>query len=264
MVDIQPPKLYLNGLPKSGIHLAQQMVACLFKQVKPENNWFGTNPWTIERYELDKVIDEFTAIRSQHYLKGHTGYMTEIDRLFETLHLAMLFVYRDLRDVVVSQTYHILNDDKDKYIHMGRWVYDQLGAESKEAVMWECIVGNETLPGVIDRWNEYEPWMDLPYVHTVRFEDMIQKPEKVASEFFDWVYGIAIAEDDLYLQGDVRREAINLMVAEMKKKFERSTFRKGTSGQWKREFTPEHVAAFTETDKDNVLYKLGYAKQVDW
>ena len=111
MVDIQPPKLYVNGFPKSGLHLAIQMVSCLFEPVKPKSNWFGTNPWTIVRYDLDSVIDEFTAIKSQHYLKGHTGYMSEIDQLFEALRLAMLFVYRDLRDVVVSQTHHILSDD---------------------------------------------------------------------------------------------------------------------------------------------------------
>ena len=259
MVDIQPPKLYLNGFPKSGLHLAQQMVYRMFDPVNPEDNWYGTNPWTVLKFDLDKAIDKVSAITPGHYLKGHMGYMAELNELFNLLQVVMLFIYRDLRDVAVSQTYHIMNDDGKSYAPRSQ--YSHL---TKDEIMLSVIEGKGILAGVVERWTDYAPWMDLPNVHPVRFEDMIKKPEKVAGEFFDWVYRIAIAEDDLYLQGDVRRESISLMVAEMKKKFERSTFRKGTAGQWKREFTPEHVAAFKEADQDNVLYKLGYARKVDW
>jgi len=42
------------------------------------------------------------------------------------------------------------------------------------------------------------------------------------------------------------------------------TFRKGTTGQWRSEFSEEHVRLFKETDKNGELVRLGFAKDRDW
>ena len=257
-----PPKLYVNGFPKSGLHLATQMVACLFAPVDTENNWYGTNPWTLTKYHLEEAVDKFSEIQSGQYRKGHIGYQAEIDELLNVLNVAMVLVYRDLRDVVVSQTYHIL-DDTNKLKHPGRKYYEHLNGD-KNAVMLECITGNDYLPGIIERWGDYAKWMDCQYVLPVRFEDMVKRPHKVAKTFFNWVYGLAIETDEVYLDKDIRNRTVELMVSTMRKKDISVTFRKGKTGQWRREFTPEHVKAFKEMDKDNVLFGLGYVKKPDW
>ena len=260
MINLQPPKLYINGFPKSGLHLAQQMIYRMFDPVNPDDNWYGTNPWTVLKFDLDKAIDKISTITPGHYLKGHMGYMPELDELFTLLDVAMVFIYRDLRDVAVSQTYHIMTDDGKTYAPRSQYSH----LTTKDEVMLSVIEGKGIFAGVVERWNDYAPWLDMSHVHSIRFEDMVKKPEKVAGDFFDWVYGLALSRDDAYLDKTVRRESIDLMVSEMKKKFERSTFRKGTTAQWKREFTHEHVTAFKATDKDNALYKLGYARKTDW
>ena len=117
MLEITPPRLYVNGFPKSGLHLSTQMVNCLFEPVSTENNWYGTNAWTLSRHSLDQAVDKFSEIKPRHFLKGHAGYMSELDELCDVLRVAMLLIYRDLRDVVVSQTYHILSENEN--LHHG-------------------------------------------------------------------------------------------------------------------------------------------------
>ena len=262
MLEITPPKLYVNGFPKSGLHLSTQMVNCLFEPVSTENNWYGTNAWTLSKYSLDKAVDKFSEIEPRHFLKGHTGYMSELDELCNVLRVAMLLIYRDLRDVVVSQTYHILSESVDLN-HFGRRYYDHLDGD-KSAIMLEVITGNEYMPGIIDRWNDYSPWMARPYVMAVKYGDMVKRPHDVAKRFFNWVHDLATQGSDTYIDKKVRSAVVETMVSVMKKKDISVTYRRGKTGEWKREFTSEHVAAFKEADKDNVLYSLGYTKRANW
>ncbi|MBU2099597.1 MAG: hypothetical protein KKD00_12600, partial [Gammaproteobacteria bacterium] len=69
-------RLYLNGFPKSGLHLAELMVSAIFKPVRPDHNWYGTNAWTTELKNLDKS-PKLAAIEPGHYLKGHSGWSEE-------------------------------------------------------------------------------------------------------------------------------------------------------------------------------------------
>lgn len=263
MDNIIPPRLYVNGFPKSGLHLAMRMTLPLFQQAREETVWFGTNAWTTERHNLDNAVDYFEEIEPGELLMGHTGYMPELKDLFNTFHILMLLVYRDLRDVAISQTYHILDDQGGMLNHPWR---DRYSTDFDEALL-QVIEGMPELPGVVERWETYMPWMELPFVQTVRFEDMIKKPHWAAKRFFEWIYMVAILQsgyEAAYIDKDLKQDIIKGLVFEMGQRHLSPTFRKGKTGSWKREFKPEHVKAFKKTDPDNVLMKLGYVKKEDW
>ena len=263
MLDIEQPKLYINGFPKAGLHLAGRMARPMFKPAREDNVWYGTNPWTVARQHLDKAVDTLQLVQRGQYLQGHTGYLPELEDLFRALGFTMLLVYRDLRDVVVSQTYHIRGDEV-KLRHSGRHLYDGM---SKEEVMLAVINGLDIFDGIFERWATYEPWLDCDFVHAVKFEDMVKKPRWCAKRFIEWIYSIALNEkgyESAYLDKNVLHPAVEWLVFEMAQKDKSITFRKGKTGQWKREFTPKVVKAFKEADKFNALYRLGYVKKVNW
>ena len=260
---IEPPPLYVNGFPKAGLHLAIRMAIPLYEWADKENIWYATNAWTTARHSLDKAVDKLESIKPGQMLMGHTGYLPELHQLFDVLRIAMLLVYRDLRDVAVSQTYHILDDKGGILSHAGR---DDYSRDKQEALL-QVIQGIERWPGLIERWDVFEGWLDLPFVFPVRFEDMIKKPRWCAKRFFQWIYSAAICktgEANVYLDQELQKHIIEHMALEMSQKEESTTYRRGKSGEWKREFSPEHVTAFKEADRNNALLRLGYANRVNW
>jgi len=183
--------------------------------------------------------------------------------VFNALQILMMLVYRDLRDVAVSQTHPIIDDKEGALQHPGRHLY----SKDFDEVLMDVINGIDEYPGVMERWRTYEPWMSKPFVHSVRFRDMVKKPHWAAKKFFEWIHGVMLieaGESDGFIDRDLKQSIVEWMVFEMRQTHLSTTFRKGKTGGWKREFKPEHVKAFKETDTDNALLRLGFVKEADW
>jgi sulfotransferase 6B1 len=261
---IKPPKLYVNGFPKSGLHLAERMAVGMLAPLNADNNWFGTNAWKTERHNLAQAAIVLGALRPGQFIKGHSGYLRALEALLVGLGIGMALIYRDLRDVVVSQAYHVTSDNPDLN-HPGTEYFQSL--PDREAVMLAIIEGTDEWPGIIERWKTYAGWHDSPHVLGLRFEDMIHKPEREAGRMFDYLYQLSMRDSGVsgFLQtAAIRKAAINGMLTEMGHKEMSTTYRKGRSGEWKYEFTPRLVMAFKAADRDNWLMRLGYVDREDW
>jgi len=257
---LQLPRLYLNGFPKSGLHLAELMVRSVFSPVDKKYNWYATNAWVTESRHLD-IAPKLAVTEQGQYFKGHAGYNEYLKDLLIGLEIGVVFVYRDLRDVAVSQTYHILSD-KEQLLHPAKEIYPKNFDDALTAV----IEGLGEYAGIIERWNTFAPWLDKYWVYCVKFEDMIKKPEKVASGFYDYFYQMALLHaniETLTIDKRAKNKSCAHIVASMKER-KSLTFRKGKTGQWKYEFKPKHVELFKKHDTQNVLMKLGYEKHKDW
>jgi len=257
---LQLPRLYLNGFPKSGLHLAELMVRSVFSPVDKKYNWYATNAWVTESRHLD-IAPKLAVTEPGQYFKGHSGYNEYLKDLFIGLEIGVVFIYRDLRDVAVSQTYHILSD-KEQLLHPAKEIYPRNFDDALTAV----IEGLGEYSGIIERWEAYQHWMDKYWIYCVKFEDMIKRPEKAASGFYDYFYQMALAHADietLTIDKEAKNKSVAHIVTSMKKR-KSVTFRKGKTGAWKYEFTPQHVDLFKKHDKNNVLMKLGYEKRKDW
>lgn len=261
MTRVEPPRLYLNGFPKAGLHLAERMAVAMYQPVKPEWNWFGTNAWTIKRHNLEQAALALGAIEPGMFLKGHMGYLKALEALFCGLKIGMVFIYRDLRDVVVSQTYHILSDKKDKLFHTGREQYLKLG--SKENIMIAVIEGIDGYPGIFERFESFAPWLDREWALKMPYEEMLLKPERAAKRFFEYSVSLSANGNETYVDKRVRKAAIDGILLEMKQRQLSPTYRKGKRGQWKYEFTPRVTACFKEHDP-GYLARLGYEKDGNW
>ncbi len=256
-VEVEAPRLYLNGFPKSGLHLADLMAKCIARPLLETKNWLGNikqSAWGSEMMTVERVEKILDKIPAGAYIKGHMAYDDAIKQALLDRHFSVILIYRDLRDVVVSQAHHILNENDERFKHPGKELYRSLG--SFENILEAVINGIDCYPGVFDRWKLFEPWAQLPWVYKMRFADMVERPNETAGLFIRYVYGRAASSRGMHLtlnRSDYE-EQVRVMVKVMQIK-ETATFRKGKTGGWKEEFTPKIIELFEKKAEE---YNYGY------
>jgi len=258
-LKIELPRLYVDGFPKSGLHLAELMVASLYHP-NPRKVWFGTNAWTTEKNNMDKLA-ALATIDKGHYMKGHSGYDAEFDRMLTGLQIGMVFIYRDLRDVVVSQAYHILSSD-EHLKHPARELYPN----NLQGVMKCVIEGIGDFDGIFPRWMSYEKWLHKSWVYPVKYDELLKRPHKVAKGFIEYVISLELYhtnQEQAHIDKEHFHDTVEHIVKNTRNKGT-VTFRKGKAHQWRYEFTPELVELFKEHDTDNMLVRLGFEKNRNW
>lgn len=264
-------KWYLNGFPKSGLHCAVQFMKPLARLMPPGQlhplPWVGTfkhNSWSDEWQDITAQLYNLCRLWPGHYFKGHCAWQPEIEHFMWYAGLAHVFIFRDLRDVAVSQAHHILSDDPI-FNHPGRDQYRDLGGFDE--VLEAVIVGLDCYPGVVDRWRLYAPWLDVAWVFQFRYEDALKNPPGMAErlvqyglERFGGIFGLRLRP----AEGQMEMAVEAMVHSAVDKREESLTFRQGKAGGWMEAFTERHKVLFKETDRDGWLVRLGYEQDDDW
>lgn len=262
------PKYVLNGFPKAGLHLVATMIEPICPEVPAEGlytrAWAGTfrgKSWTNERLPIEQTTYLLSRLRIASHIKGHLGYDPNISRFLWLTGAAVVFIYRDFRDVAVSQAYHILDDE---LYHPDKELYRQLG--SFDEVLKAVIVGLEGYPGIFERWVQFAPWLDVEWVHKVHFEEAIEDRAHVAGEILK--YGLrrttAIWNYEITFQQEALDAAIAAMVEASHDTDRSATFRKGVASDWREHFTEEIKDLFKAADKEKWLQRLSYENDDNW
>ena len=181
-----------------------------------------------------------------------------------------MFLYRDLRDVAVSQAFHCLSPDDPladrKLWHPGKAEYRAINeAQGFEGVLRAVIEGLPHWPGLFERWAEYAPWLESEWVLAIKYEDLMGQPIETLSKVLKYLFGRAAALEGFALEID---EA-DLVVAAgncldvMRETGMSPSFREGKSGGWAQHFTPSLVASFKER-AGTWLVDLGYEQDDGW
>lgn len=258
------PKVFINGFPKAGLHLTELMVTCLARPFvnRPWVGSFQGNSWMTEFQDMEYIKARFWCPTPNTYVKGHCGYTDEIGEMLYDFDFAVIFVCRDLRDVAVSQSHHVTEED-ERLVHPDKEVYQKL--KNHDEVLKAVITGIEGYPGIIERWETYAGWYDSPWAMKLHFEHMIDNPRPTAELIVRYVYGRAAQAMGLSitLNGEDMDRVVDAMLNMSKRTGMSATFRKGTTQQWKEEFTPEIKDLFKERAGD-WLIKMGYEKDNDW
>ncbi len=263
-------RFYLNGFPKSGLHLLAQMMYPIAYQMPKD--WLDT-PWvgmfqkqsfTDERAPINQITFGLARIYEGRYMKGHCGWDQVIEDYIYYAGIIHIFIYRDLRDVAVSQTYHILNADGKKTFHPDQELFLELGGFDE--ILSAVIQGIDIYPGVIHRWEQYAGWLDVDWTLSIKFSTIRNQPIIVSKIIV--AHMISRMTKILRMGVQVEEEKLKRVIVAMsqagKMRSQSPTFRKGVVGSWKEHFTEKHVEQFKETDKANWLHKLGFEKELDW
>ncbi|MEB3330801.1 MAG: hypothetical protein VKQ33_16385, partial [Candidatus Sericytochromatia bacterium] len=189
-------RVYINGFPKAGTHLVEQMVRQIAAPItdRPWLGSFARNSWSTEMAHIDRALSVIGQFPAGGYLKGHMGWHPDISEAFRNAGVAMIFIHRDLRDVAVSTTYHILNDEvdengNDKLVHPGKEAFRALGGFHD--ILKGVIVGIPGYPGVVERWQHYKPWLYEKWVLSLSFSEIVNNPQMSASLMLRYVAGVS-------------------------------------------------------------------------
>jgi hypothetical protein len=264
--EVLRPRIYINTFPKSGTHLANLICAHL-AHIQEPRHWLGSfngNSWKSEWVAKDYLLRVIRGQPEGTWYQGHMGYDPRVEKAFDEMNVCMFFVYRDLRDVAVSQTYHIEHPDDDKCRHPNKALYKEMA--SHEDRLLAVINGVSEFPGIIERWKLYASWLDVPWVLPVRYEDMRQRPEWVAEKAVNYVIERTTKAYDVrsVFFAETILNAINKAIDNLGTTKYSASYRKGNVGDWQTEFTPKIKKAFKKADQDNWLERLGYTDETEW
>lgn len=270
-LEAYKPRVYLNGFPKAGLHMLEQMVGLMVGPSTVGMNgtrWLGTykwNSWSMQWQDLRRYLWRLSCLERGTYLMGHSGHHKKIERLLRYANIGHIFLYRDLRAIAVSQAHHIWDEDQPFWQHEHKDLYRMLG--SYDAVLMAVIEGLGPYPGVVERWAEYAPWLKSKHALHLTYRELHDDLQRSMGRIVLYLLNNATA----LLEGNQFK--IEMDPEDIKRLAERAeevtgthstTFRRGVVDSWRDEFKPEHVEAFKRSDVDGWLIKLGFETNPDW
>ena len=197
------------------------------------------------------------------FVKSHTGYREEFIEVMGEQEIGMVFIFRDLRDVLCSTKRHLEQENGQHYIHPGRVLFNKL--EGDEARLLALLEGFGPWGGLFERWEMYAPWLEQENVLPMPFEFMRLYPRQAVSLFIRYALGRSVLPNgwQIGLYDDDLERHVTFTIDQMKKTQLSATFIKGQVGSWKEEFTPRVKEAFKAKAGD-WLQRLGYEDSEDW
>ncbi|MFC0237161.1 sulfotransferase domain-containing protein [Fictibacillus phosphorivorans] len=240
---------FFNSFPKSGTHLMFQILTGIHSITFDQNLhlYEGVSAQLAEHQrELEKLSDN-------EFLSGHIYYSASWASLLQDLNMKQIFLYRDLRDVVVSYNYYI--EKVNAPLHQ----YFKKKQLSKKERMLSIIRGIPELghQDIHDWFSEFKGWLSAPNVLSIKFEDLLRS-EGSLDESVQKIVQFVTEEDKENIDHTVIKRAKENISTQ-----DSATFRKGTIGNWKEEFDEEITLVFKE-NAGQLLIELGYETDLRW
>ena len=252
------PPIFGNSKPKSGSHLLLQILNG-FTRIMPykyvEADPIRTIKKDGERRTVDDVLSDLKQIPpgviGWGYVEAtpeNVAYLCQPDRV-------NYFIYRDPRDMLVSQVFFATDMHEDHGMHEYYNSLPDFGERLKVAITGIDRQGLYMV-SVKQRYESVFQWLEQKDVLCIRFEDLINDRDATLNTMLDEV------ESTGYTIPTPREKALSILIDAIQPK-KSHTFRSGKTGGWKQHFTEEHKKLFKEVTRD-LLVKLGYEKNNDW
>ncbi|MCW5875544.1 MAG: sulfotransferase domain-containing protein [Anaerolineales bacterium] len=252
------PAVVGNAMPKSGSHLLIQILNGL-TELGPFVNP-GMPP--INRSAANRNLPEAEMLASLRclgpgdiayaYLHARSPYLEELTRPG----MAAFFIYRDPRDVIVSQVFYATEMHRGHGMHE---YYNQALSSTEERIN-AAIEGVQTdsarLSPIGVKYEHYLDWLDQPAVLSLRFEDLVLDRSVALGRILDHLAARG------FTPGANRQQAIETLAAAVQPHAS-GTFRRGQPGEWREHFTLANKQNFKAATGD-LLQRLGYEKDRNW
>lgn len=254
------PILFANSFPKSGTHLLTQILSG-FTQFAPFVN-SGLNAIRSFEGQSGKARDAHKMAREIKQLLpgdisyGHVHAYPQMQKLLAAEGMAAFFIYRDPRDVVVSHV-HYVSDINSRHVHH-RYYQEELSTfeERLETSIRGLPDAQHPFPNISARFGPFMDWLNRDDIYSLRFEDLIDNREEAISKIIQFVVSRGFITD---VPAKRMQEALSKSIDPKKS----PTFRSGTSGAWKKQFSQQHKSIFKRLSGD-LLIRLGYEKDQNW
>ena len=254
----EAPPIFGNAKPKSGSHLLLQVLNG-FTRIMPYR-YVEADPVRTIKYEGGRRNqDEILAdLRNQPAGVIRWGYVDATPQIASFLTQSgrvNFFIYRDPRDLLVSQVFFATDMHEEHGMHNFYTSLPDFGERLKVAITGIDRDGLYMV-SVKQRYEGVFQWLNQKNVMCLRFEDLINNRDATLASMLDEV------EKTGYKIPTPRETALPILVDAIQPKKSR-TFRSGKTGGWHEFFTDEHKNLFKDIAGD-LLVRLGYEGNNDW
>lgn len=254
----EAPPIFGNSKPKSGSHLLLQILNG-FTRIIPYKYVAAQPVRTINknggRRLADHIAKDLRAVPQGVIGWGYVEASPENVSVLCQPDRVNYFIYRDPRDMLVSQVFFATDMHEHHGMHGLYKSLPDFGERLKIAITGIDRDGLKMV-SVKQRYEGVFQWLEQPGVMCIRFEDLINKRDATLNAMLDEV------EKTGYEVPTLREKAIEVLVDAIQPS-KSHTFRSGKTGGWKEYFTDDHKKLFKETSGD-LLVKLGYEENNNW
>ncbi len=255
------PPVFGNSKPKSGSHLLLQILNG-FTQIMPYRYVDADPIRTIRkdggRRTEDEVLADLYAVPQGVIGWGYLEATKENVSFLTAAGRVNYFIYRDPRDMLVSQVFFATDMHGEHGMHDYYNSLPDFGARLNAAITGIDRDGLKMV-SVKQRYEGVFQWLDASRqknVMCIRFEDLINNRDATLNAMLDEV------EKTGYKIPTPREKALSILVDAIQPK-KSHTFRSGKTGGWNQHFTEDHKKLFKDVAGD-LLVNLGYEKDNDW
>jgi len=252
------PPIFGNGKPKSGSHLLLQVLNG-FARVMPYKYVEADPVRTIERdgsrKKAEQIAKEITKTPAGVIGWGYVDATPENLAVLCQPQRVNFFIYRDPRDMLVSQVFYATDMQAEHGMHAYYKALPDFGERLKVAITGIDHDGLHMV-NVRRRYEGVFRWLEQPGVLCIRFEDLLNQREGVLNAMLDQV------EKTGYSIPTPRNKALQILTDAIQPG-KSHTYRAGKAGGWRDFFTDEHKRLFKDVAGD-LLVRLGYEKTNNW
>jgi len=247
-----------NSKPKSGSHLLLQILNG-FTRIMPYR-YVDANPIrTItkdgRRKTQNEILDELKKIPNGVIGWGYLEAANENASFLTRSGRVNYFIYRDPRDMLVSQVFFATDMYEEHGMHEYYKSLPDFNARLKVAITGTDQDGLHMV-SVKKRYEGVFQWLEQKDVMCIRFEDLINNRNATLNAMLDEV------EKTGYKIPTPREKALSVLIEAIQPK-KSHTFRSGKTGDWREHFTEENKKLFKDVAGD-MLVRLRYEKSNDW
>ena len=252
------PVYLANSFPKSGTHLLLQILSAFPNAHQYKMMLASTPSLTLRQRSDENVIGHVRNFVPGEVLGAHLFHNAKFISSMDRRNVAHYFIYRDLRDVVVSEMHYLKSMNHWHRLH--KFMLSLSSDNDRISALLTGIESSEfgvNYPGIDVRWRLYSGWMRENSVYSIKFENLMDptKKEALIREMVHFAEQRSSADWRVEkVVGDALK-AINPSRSH--------TFRSGETGAWQRVFTCEHKEIMKESTGD-ILIELGYETDQSW
>lgn len=254
----EAPPVFGNSKPKSGSHLLLQILNG-FTRIMPYRYVEAEPIRTItkegRRKTKEEILGELENLPRGVIGWGYVEATPENASFLTRAGRVNYFIYRDPRDMLVSQVFFATDMHEEHGMHEYYKSLPDFGARLKVAITGIDRDGLKMV-SVKQRYEGVFAWLEQKNVMCIRFEDLINNRDAALLSMLDEV------EKTGYQIPTPREKALAILVEAIQPK-KSHTFRSGKTGGWREHFTEEHKKLFKDATGD-LLVRLGYEKDNDW
>ena len=254
----EAPPVFGNSKPKSGSHLLLQILNG-FTQIMPYRYVDADPVRTIRRdggrRTADDVLADLKAVPRGVIGWGYVEATPENIAFLCRPERVNYFIYRDPRDMLVSQVFFATDMHEEHGMHEYYQSLPDFGERLKAAITGIDRDGLYMV-SVKQRYEGVFQWLEQKHVLCLRFEDLIDNRQGTLDAMLHEV------ERTGYRIPTPREKALSILVEAIQPR-KSHTFRSGKTGGWREHFTENHKTLFKDVAGD-LLIRLGYEKNNDW